>query len=63
MTCGSGVVTQLQLYGSSPSLTGDIGQLAALTQLTDLRLYNTGVSGCPLRLANGKSCDCSYECE
>ena len=49
-------LTFLALY--STAVSGDVGALAALTQLTTLALPGTAVTGCPLRLANGGSCDC-----
>ena len=61
MTCSvGGGVTELILY--STALSGDVGPLAALTQLDYLGLSSTNVTGCPLRLANGKSCDCEIDC-
>ena len=47
VTCGGGVVTQLHRdpATAASSLTGDVGQLAALSQLTVLSLSSTAVSG------------------
>jgi hypothetical protein len=49
VTCGgSGAVTQLSingLLGNPSGLTGDVGQLAALTQLTRMVAYSTQISG------------------
>ena len=42
VSCSGGVVTELFMYNG---VTGDVGQLAGLTQLTHLDLEGTGVSG------------------
>jgi hypothetical protein len=58
VTCGGGGTAVTALNLTHTAVSGDVGRLAAMTQLTTLQLAGTAVTGCPLRLANGNTCNC-----